>query len=153
MRFVHVERHAIEFLQQVVGEFDIGFVDLVDQQHRKLGCGERLPQFALADVVGDVVDALVAELAVAQAGDRVIFVKSLMRLGRRFDVPFDQRGVGGAGDFMREDGLAGAGLALDEERPPQRHRRIDRNLQVVGGHIIAGAFETHRLSLDVKGKR
>src|SRR3546814_3817487 len=67
-----MEGHAIEFLEQIVREFDVGLVDLVDQQHGELGRGEGLPQFALADVIADVVDALFAELAVAQACDRVI---------------------------------------------------------------------------------
>ena len=29
--FVHMEFHAVEFAQQVVGEFDVGLVDFVDQ--------------------------------------------------------------------------------------------------------------------------
>jgi hypothetical protein len=40
-----VEFHAVEFLQQVVGELDVGLVDLVDQQHGAWG-GEGLPQLA-----------------------------------------------------------------------------------------------------------
>ncbi len=31
---VDVEAHAVEFLQQIVGELEVGLVDLVDQQHR-----------------------------------------------------------------------------------------------------------------------
>ena len=41
--FVDEEFHAIEFEQQVVGEFDIGLVDLVDQQHRPLVGGKSIP--------------------------------------------------------------------------------------------------------------
>ena len=89
------------------------------------------------------MDALVAELAVAQARDRVIFVEALMRLGGRLDVPFDQRRADRRGDLVREHGLAGAGLALDQQRPPQRDRGVDRDLEIVGRDIIAGAFETH----------
>ena len=40
---VDEELHAIEFLQQVVRELDVGLVDLVDQQHRALVGDERLP--------------------------------------------------------------------------------------------------------------
>ena len=40
---VDKELHAIELLQEIVGEFDIGFVDLVDQQHRALVGDEGLP--------------------------------------------------------------------------------------------------------------
>ena len=36
VRLVDVELHAIELLQQVVGELDVGLVDLVDQQHGAL---------------------------------------------------------------------------------------------------------------------
>ncbi|KIU01534.1 hypothetical protein QU38_01130, partial [Staphylococcus aureus] len=72
LRLVDVEFHPIELLEQVVRKLDIGLVDLVDQQHRQFGRSERLPQLALADIVGDLVDARIAELAVAQAGDRVI---------------------------------------------------------------------------------
>ena len=35
-RLVDVELHAVELLQQVVGELDVGLVDLVDQQHGAL---------------------------------------------------------------------------------------------------------------------
>jgi hypothetical protein len=38
LRFVDVEAHAIEFLQQVVRKLDVGLVDLVDQQHGQ-SCG------------------------------------------------------------------------------------------------------------------
>ena len=34
--FVDMELHPIELLEEVVGEFDVGLVDLVDQQHRQL---------------------------------------------------------------------------------------------------------------------
>ena len=36
VRLVDVELHAVELLQQVVGELDVGLVDLVDQQHGAL---------------------------------------------------------------------------------------------------------------------
>ena len=91
-RLVDEELHPVEFEQQVVGELDVGLVDLVDQHdHRPLVGLERVPQLAAHDVVGDVVHPLVAELAVAQARDRVVFVEALLRLGGRLDVPLDQR--------------------------------------------------------------
>jgi hypothetical protein len=49
----------------------------------------------LLDVVLDVVHALVAQLAVAQAGHGIILVKALLRLGGGLDVPFDQGGIQG----------------------------------------------------------
>ena len=114
---VDEELHAIELLQQVVGELDVGLVDLVDQQHRAHVHGERVPQLAALDVVLDVVDARVAELAVAQARDGVVLVEALVGLGRRFDVPLDDGHAERLGHLQRERRLAGAGLALDEQRP------------------------------------
>ena len=93
-------------------------------------------------------DALVAELAVAQPRDRVVFVEALQRLGGRLDVPLDQRGAERLGDLERQHGLAGAGLALDQQRPLERDRGVDRDLQVVGRDIGLGAFETHACSLQ-----
>ena len=140
---VDEELHAIEFEQQVVGEFDVGLVDLVDQQHRPLFGDEGVPQLAALDVVADVAHALVAELAVAQPRHRVVFVEALQRLGGRLDVPFDQRRVEALGDLQRQHGLAGAGLALDQQGPLERDRGIDRDLEIVGRDIGAGAFKPH----------
>ena len=103
---------------------------------------ERLPQFAGHDVIGDVVDPFVAELAVAQPRHRVVFVKPLLRLGGRFDVPGDQVLADAAGDLMGEDGLAGAGLAFDQQRPFERDRGVDRDLQIRCRDIALGALET-----------
>jgi hypothetical protein len=40
-------------------------------------------------------------------------------------------------------GLAGAGFALHQKRPLQRHRRVDGNGQVVGRDIGVGAGKFH----------
>jgi hypothetical protein len=45
------------------------------------------------------MDPLIAQLAVAQAGDRVVFVQALLRLGGGLDVPFDQRRAQRLGDL------------------------------------------------------
>jgi hypothetical protein len=67
------------------------------------------------------MNALVAELAVAQAADGVVFVEPLLRLGGRLDVPFDQVDPErSGGDLAGELGLAGAGFALDQQRALQR---------------------------------
>ncbi|MCY1228331.1 hypothetical protein D9M72_406400 [compost metagenome] len=141
-RLVDIELHAVEFAQQVVGEFDVGLVDLVDQQHDLLVGVKGLPQHALDDVVADVVDAVVAQLRVAQARHRVILVQALLRLGGRLDMPLLQRHAQRGGDFLGQHGLAGAGLALDQQRALQRARGIDGQLEVVGGDILIAALET-----------
>ena len=46
-------------------------------------------------------------------------------------------------DLQCQHGLAGTGLALDQQGPLQRDRRIDRDFEVVGRHIVLGAFKTH----------
>ncbi|MNE48181.1 hypothetical protein D3C80_1426280 [compost metagenome] len=99
------------------------------------------------------MDPLVAQLAVAQAADGVVFIEAVVGLGRRLDVPGDQRGVQRAGQFIGQNRLAGAGLALDQQGALQRHRRIDRDLQVVGGDIVGRAFEpAHEQPAPIRGR-
>jgi hypothetical protein len=47
---------------------------------------------------------------------------------------------------MRKDRLAGARLALDQQRAAQGHGSVDRDLQVVGRDIIGGSGEFHARS-------
>ncbi len=143
VRLVDVELHAVEFLQQVVGELDVGLVDLVDQQHGALVHRERLPQLALADVVADVGHPRVAELAVAQPAHGVVLVEALQGLGGRFDVPLDERGLDGLGHLQRQHRLAGAGLPLDQQRSLQSDGGVDGDLEILGCHIVFCALELH----------
>jgi len=106
--------------------------------------GEGVPQFAALDIVADVMDADVAQLRVAQSAHRVIFIEALLRLGRRFDMPFDQGRGEGAGNFMGEHCLSGTGLPLDEKRALQNDGGIDRHGEIVRRDIVLGAFKTHR---------
>ena len=144
---VDEELHAVELLQEVVRELDVGLVDLVDEQDRARGRLERLPELAPADVILDVLHALVAELAVAQAADGVVIVEALLRLGGGLDVPFDERRAERVGHLAREHGLAGAGLAFDQQRAFEHDGRVHRDAQVVRGDVGFGSFKTHRLSL------
>ncbi len=140
---VDEELHPVEFEQQIVGELDVGLVDLVDQQDRAFGGVERLPQLAALDVVADVGDARIAELRVAQARHRVIFIEPLLRLGGRFDVPGEQRRAQRARDLFGEQRLAGARLALDQQRALQNDRRVDRDPEILGGDIGFRALKAH----------
>ena len=47
------------------------------------------------------------------------------------------------GDLNRKHGLTGPGFALHQQRTLKRDRRIDCHLEVVGGDVGAGTFETH----------
>ena len=147
-RFVAVELHAVDFAQQVVREFDVGLVDLVDQQRHGLVGREGLPQHALHDVVADVLDPLgavaIVQLAVAQAAHRVIFVQALLRLGGGLDVPLQQRHAQSLGHFFGQHGLAGAGFALDEQRPLQGDGCIHRQHQILGSDVILGTAKFHK---------
>ena len=138
---VDVELHAVQLAQQVVRELDVGLVDLVDQEHRAALALERPPQHAGHDVVGDVLDALVAELRIPQSRDGVVLVQAVLRLARRLDVPLEQRRIERARDFFGELRLARAGLALDEERARQRDRGIDCERKLAGRDVARGALE------------
>src|SRR5262244_1756346 len=61
-------------------------------------------------------------------------------------LPLDQRSAEALGNLEREHGLAGPGLAFDQQRTLERDGGIDRDLEVVGCDIGAGSFKTHRLS-------
>ena len=139
--FIDEELHPVEFEQQIVGELDIGLVNLVDQHDHLLICLERVPQFAADDVVADVMHPRIAQLPVAQTGNGVVFVEPLLRLGGRFDVPLDQRPAERAGDLMGEDGLAGPWLALHQQGPFQSDGGIDRHFQVASGDVFFGTLE------------
>ena len=79
--------------------------------------------------------------------DGVIFVEALLGPRRRLDVPGDERRSQRAGDLLREQRLAGAGLALDQQRALERDRGVDRGFEFVAGHIGGRALKSHRLQL------
>jgi hypothetical protein len=140
---VDVELHTVEFLQQVIGELDVGLVDLVNQEHRLPVCGERLPQLAATNVICDVVDPLVTKLAVAQTAHRIVLVKPLLGFGRRLHRPFDQFKAEALGDLAGQFGLAGARFAFHQKRPLEPDCCIDRNREILVRHIGRCAFKLH----------
>jgi hypothetical protein len=85
--------------------------------------------------------------AVAQAAHGVVFVEALLRLGAALDMPLQQRQAQGGRHLLGQQGLAGARLALEQQRALQRDGGVDRQFQVVGGDVVLGAFESHRLSI------
>ncbi len=140
---IDVEFHPVEFLQQIVRKLDVRLVDLIDQQdHAALGL-KRLPQLALLDVVADIIDFFVTQLAISKAADGIVFIKALLRLGGGFDVPFDHRqakcGTHLSGKFC----LAGARLTFDQQGPLKGHSGVNCDGQIVGCHVTVGASELH----------
>ena len=111
-RLVDVELHPVEFEQQVVRELDVGLVHLVDEEDGARFDLERLPELSAADVVADVVDARVAELAVAQPRDGVVLVEPVLGLRRGLHVPGEERPADRARDLLGEHGLARPGSPL-----------------------------------------
>ena len=73
-QLVNVEFHSVNLLQQIVGKFDIGFVDFINQQHDPLFRLEGLPKLAFFDVVADVVYPIITKLRIPQTGYCVVLI-------------------------------------------------------------------------------
>ena len=56
-------------------------------------------------------------------------------------MPGDQLLIERLGDLVGQDGLAGARLALDQQRPFERDRGVDGDLQILRRDIGVGALE------------
>ena len=142
-RLVAVKLHAVNFAQQIVGELDVGLVDLVNQQgHRRIG-GKGLPQHAFDNVVVNVFDLLVTQLRVAQAAHRVILVQALLCFCGGFDVPLQQRHFQRLSHLLSQHGFAGAGLAFHQQRAFEGDRRVHRQHQVLRGDVVFSTLEFH----------
>ena len=63
-------------------------------------------------------------------------VTALLRLGRGFDVPLQQRHVQCLGHFLGQHGLAGARLPFHQQRPLQGDGCVDRQHQVLRGDVV-----------------
>ena len=140
---VDEELHAIQFLQKVIGELDVGLVDLVDQQHHLAVMGKGFPQLAFFQVVGHIFHPFGAELGVTQARHRIVLVQALLGLGGGFDIPGEQRQAQGLGHLFCQQGLAGTRLTLDQQRALEGDRCVNGHFQVVGGHILVSTLKLH----------
>ena len=136
-----VELHAVQLPEEVVGELQVGLVDLVDEQDHLLLAGEGLAQLAQLHVLLDIVHALAAELAVIQALHHVVDVEAVLGLGGGLDVPDGQGLAHGGGDGLGQHGLAGAGLALDEQGLLERDGDIGGLEQLLAGDVVLTAAE------------
>jgi hypothetical protein len=63
--------------------------------------------------------------------------------GGRLDVPLEKRPAERPRDFEREERLAGAGLAFDEQRPLEGDGRVDGQHEIGRRDVRVGAFKTH----------
>ena len=133
------ETHLVELEQQVVRELEVGLVDLVDEQDVALLGREALAQGPELDVALDVGNVTGPEAAVVEPLHGVVDVQSIGCLGRGLDVPRQDRHAESLGDVLREHGLTGAGLALEQQRALERDGTVDGIDQSGGGDVAGGS--------------
>ena len=114
MRLVYIELHAIQFLQQIVWKFDVGFIDLIDEQYNLFLRGKGVPHFSALDVVTDVLNPVVAKLGISQPAHGIVLVETLASFGLRFDMPLNQRHPESVGNLFSEQGLACSRFSLHQ---------------------------------------
>ena len=132
----NVEFHLIKLPEQVVRELQVRLVDLVDQKHSLLLLREGNAQLSEFDIAGNIVHAVLSELAVVKTLDSVIDVQAVLGLRRRLYVPDDQFHSQGIGDGFRQHGLAGAGFSLHQKRLLKCRRNVDAPDQFLRRNII-----------------
>ncbi|MPM29981.1 hypothetical protein SDC9_76523 [bioreactor metagenome] len=74
LRLRDIKLHAVQLPQKVVGKFQIGLVDFVNQQDHLLPGSEGLSHFPQLNIFPNVVHTALPKLAVIQAGHGVINV-------------------------------------------------------------------------------
>jgi hypothetical protein len=106
------------------------------------GLGQKGPaERAEADVLADVVDVLVAEAAVLQALHGVVDVQAVDAAAGALDVPGVERALQLLGHGAGQQGLARAGLALDEQRAFEREGDVHGLGELLGGDVAFGTGE------------
>ena len=148
------DRHLVrrQHLEQERLELVVGPVDLVDQQHRRCLPGAPAAPAAPAGTGRRTGSSRPPRRARRAAGDRleraqvedlpreVPVVERLGRVDALVALQPDQRQLERLGDRLGERGLAGAGLALEQQRPLHRQREVgDRGQRVVAE--VAGRAE------------
>jgi hypothetical protein len=68
-------------------------------------------------------------------------------------VPLIKRHAERGGDFLGQHRFARARLAFDQQRALERDRRVDGELEIVGGDVLRGAFEAHGCLLSENEKK
>ena len=126
-----VEFHPVQLPQQVIGKFQVGFVDLIDEQNHLFLVGKRIAQLAQLDILLNVVHALAAKLAVVEALDHIVDVEAVLGLGGGFNVPNNEPFTKGPGNRLSQHGFAGARLPLDQQGFLQHHGNVGRPEQLL----------------------
>ena len=139
--FGDIKFHFIQFPQKVVGKFQIGFIDFVNQQNDLLVAVERFAKLAKLDIFADIIHALIAELGIIQTLHNVIHIETILRLCGGFDIPDDKLFAKSLRNCFGKHGFAGTGLALDEQGLLQGDGNIYRTHQLFAGYIIFTSFK------------
>ena len=146
----NVKFHFIQLPQQVVGEFQVGLVDLVDQKNHLLLGAESLAQLAQLYILLYILHIAAAKLAVVQALHNIVKIRAVLCFGGAFDAPDDQLLAQCGGNAFGQLGFAGAGLALDQKGLLQGHADIYGAHQVGACYIILTAFKS-KIGLHTSG--
>jgi hypothetical protein len=145
VRLEDLEPHAIQFVEQVVGEFDVRLVDLVDQQDDALARGEGLTQRPQLDVVLDVAHVPIAEARVVQPLHRVVDVQPVLRARGALHMPREQLEAEAFGDRFGEQRLPGAGLALHQQRTLEHQRAVHRGPEPFAREVPIRSLKASKL--------
>jgi hypothetical protein len=136
-----------EHLEQQAFHLDVGLVDLVDEQDGGVVAGDRVEQrpgeqeLLGEDVVVGLLPGGAAVLVLPSCLDpeQLLLVVPLIKRSRLVQtfvaLESDEVGRRGAGDGLRELGLAYAGRALDEQRLLERAREVDRRGRRLVGEV------------------
>src|SRR5262249_21246380 len=80
VRLENVKMHLIEFIEQVVGKLDIGFIDFVDEHYHLFVCRKRLPETAEPDITFNVRHIAIAKARIVEALHRIVDVQPVFGL-------------------------------------------------------------------------
>ena len=93
------------------------------------------------------MNAVIAELRVAQSRYRIVFIQALLGFGGRLDMPSDQRHAERGGHLFGQQCFTGARLAFDQQGPLQCHRGVDGGGELIGGYVFLCTGKLHSLPL------
>jgi hypothetical protein len=82
-------------------------------------------------------------LAVAEAGNSVVFIEALLRGSRAFDMPGEDFHAQGLGHLECQQGFSRSRLTLDQQGTLEMDGRIHSRLQFAGRDIGFCASEIH----------
>ena len=138
------DRELTQHLQQECLELVVGAVEFVDQQDRAGARSDRVEEWAL-DQEGsaeEVVDRLALGLGRAdghQLARVVPVVQGLGRVDALVALQTDEPAIHHLRQDLCDLGLADAGLALQQQRPVERHGQVYGDREASVGQVGVGA--------------